>query len=177
MKNLELKFTGEGSNIDNMKDFYVETLIQKDTYYNTTRGRLKLRQEKGKESYVIYYERPDSEEEKISNYKFYPIENTQLFKEVFNNGLTKEIIVKKERKLYIYKNARIHFDNVKDLGNFIEIEVVMKPESDESDAKIVMDEILSLLNVQNLNVIKCGYRELLLKNNSLHKDLKYYSSQ
>src|SRR3989338_3103720 len=128
MKNLELKFTGEGSNIDNMKDFYVETLIQKDTYYNTTRGRLKLRQEK-------------------------------------------------ERKLYIYKNARIHFDNVKDLGNFIEIEVVMKPESDESDAKIVMDEILSLLNVQNLNVIKCGYRELLLKNNSLHKDLKYYSSQ
>jgi len=164
MKNLELKFTADEINIDNLKDFYVEKLIQKDTYYNTTRGRLKLRQEKGKQSYVIYYERPDSEEEKISNYKFYPVENTQLFKEVFNNGLTKEIIIKKERKLYIYKNARIHFDNVKDLGNFVEIEVIMDCKLNESDAKIIMNEILSLLNVKNLNVIKCGYRELLLKN-------------
>lgn len=175
MKNLELKIDAKEINIEYISKYYIETLIQKDTYFQTRTGRLKLREEKGKGAYVIYYNRPDVSNEKISDYIFYPIENSELFFQVFGNALKEEIVIEKERKLYIYKDARIHFDTVKNLGNFLEIEVILK--KDNETAQEIMNELVNILNIKKENSISYGYREMLLFKKNNQKDLEYYSKQ
>lgn len=166
MKNLELKLS-LNNDIDEtiINQYYVETLIQKDTYFQTEKGRLKLREEEGKSAYVIFYNRPDVLNEKISDYLFYPIENSKLFFSVFRNALKEEVIVEKERKLYLYKDARIHLDNVKNLGKFMEIEVIIK--KDEETAHQIMNELVELLNLDKNKSICCGYREMIQQKHEL----------
>ena len=63
------------------------------------------------------------------------------FKEAF--------VVSKLREIYLYNNFTICIDNVDQLGNFIEIEKMVKSEEDESQARI---ECLKLLNNLSPNV-------------------------
>lgn len=58
----------------------------------------------------------------ISKYDFYTIEDPFLFKRVFGGALSEEVVVKKHREPFLYKNARIHFDTVEGLETpFVEI--------------------------------------------------------
>lgn len=148
------------------------TIVQKDTYYmvNSTvnpNTRLKLREEVDKEgkpnNYMISYDRENIETEKISEYFFFQVDDIANFKKVVTNGLTESIVVKKSRHLYLYKNARIHFDEVENVGNFVEIEVVIKTEDDERDASSLMEELLSLLALEHKEKIADGYAKLLEK--------------
>lgn len=176
MKNLELKAKRNSDNINIEEQYYIETLYQKDTYYHVQNGRLKIREERGKPSYAIYYTRPDQTEEKYCDYTFYPIDDFNLFTKVFGSALKQELVVEKERKLYLYENARIHFDNVKNLGQFIEIEVVIKTEEQEQNAELLMKKLKHLLDIKKEDSISYGYRELLIFNNN-NKTLDYYASQ
>lgn len=164
MQNLELKAyrrSNEGS--DFLNKYFVETLLQTDTYYKTHDGcRLKLREE-NKRAYVIRYDREDKNVERISSYDFFEIPNIVLFKKVFSCALTVDVVVKKERKLYLYKNARIHLDTVDNLNDsFIEIEVVIRSDDDAKTAHSLMEELISVLQIKPNDKLSLGYRELLL---------------
>ena len=45
------------------------TLNQRDTYFETPRGRLKLREEPGAAAHLIAYERPDLADHSVSRYR------------------------------------------------------------------------------------------------------------
>ncbi len=78
---------------------------------------------------------------------------------------TVEVIVEKERNLYIYKNTRIHLDNVKKLGAYLELETVVKDITKE-EAIREFEDVVNFLNL-NLSVqIKKSYRDLLMHKNS-----------
>lgn len=185
MKNLEVKISIDENKIQQilgfLKEYYVATKIQIDIYYSTKQGRLKLRKEKirNKENYyqLIYYERPDTNNpsERYSDYLIYPIENATLFKKVFENVLNVELKVKKTRKLYLIENARIHMDRVEDLGNFVEIEIVINNEKEMKNSKNFMENLLNTMGISELEKIDCGYRELMLQ--STKKDLNYYINE
>ena len=65
LENLELKaYRKTDAGTDFLKPYFVEVLHQTDTYYETTDGRLKLREEVGKEAYVIRYDRTDEAKER-----------------------------------------------------------------------------------------------------------------
>jgi predicted adenylyl cyclase CyaB len=66
----------------------------------------------------------------------------------------------KTRKLYIYKNTRIHLDEVKNLGNFLELETVVK--GNMKEGKTEFDEIVELLKLDISKQIKSSYRTLLM---------------
>lgn len=164
MQNLELKaYRTSESGSEFLSKHYRETLYQTDTYFKTNNGcRLKLREEQ-KRAYVIRYDREDKNVERISEYDFYPIDDTNLFKKVFGCAFNVEVVVKKERKLYLYKNARIHLDTVENLPlSFVEIEVVIRSDEDAKNAQMLMQELIDILNIKSDDKISVGYRELLI---------------
>lgn len=183
MKNLEIKIKIDNLNPlrNNIKDYYVETLTQKDTYYHVANGRLKLREENtGLKCFIRYY-RNDSSTEKISNYHFYHINNKNDFDNVFADIMRVDVVVDKTRELYLYKNARIHLDTVANLGTFVEIEVVIKTKEDELESNDLFQLLMNLMNLNDKLVVQCGYRELLLESLTsqvcnVTKDLHYYAS-
>ncbi len=165
MLNLEIKIK-----IDNLAEiaeilsaFFVEELFQTDTYFVTKKGRLKLRQTKGKEPYIIRYYRKDIPGEKYSNYVFYPIGDFTAFMEVFQDILTAELMIIKKRSLYLIDNARVHLDQVDSLGSFLEIEVLIENETQRRNAQAFLQRILKLVNLSDVKGIDCGYRELKMK--------------
>ena len=137
------------------------TKKQIDTYFNVNNGKLKLREQEGSNPELISYERPEQLDDKVSNYFLVPINSPDNFKVALENSLGIECIVEKIRTLFLWKNVRIHLDNVKHLGLFIEFEVVM--DSDQMFA-ISKDQLLFLREQFKLNkdqLISCGYKELL----------------
>lgn len=73
------------------------------------------------------------------------------------------VVVKKERKLYLYKNARIHLDTVENLPHsFVEIEVVIRSDDDANNAHLLMQELIDILNIKPDDKISVGYRDLLI---------------
>lgn len=186
MKNLEIKVQLNQETLNNLmvqlNPYYSETLIQIDTYFMTKEGRLKLREEEGKDAYLIRYQRPDLEEAKESNYLFYPVNNVSLFLSVLGDSLKEELKVKKQRALYFPKpHIRVHLDQVNDLGDFLEIEIILSKDISLSVAEIEMQELQEWLQLVNLPKINCGYRELLQKNKieqfSGTRDFNYYKMQ
>jgi adenylate cyclase class 2 len=96
---------------------------QIDTYFNANSGRFKLR-EGDIENALIYYERPDTAYAKQSDILLYNHNPGSSLKEILSivNGI--KIIVDKRRRIYFIRNVKFHFDSVKDLGDFVEVEAL-----------------------------------------------------
>jgi len=168
MKNIELKIILSNPKtiirkLRVAKARFAGKLDQVDTYYNSQKGRLKLREINKKIFELIYYERPDTKRSKISNYKVVPIKRNFLtqIKNVLMKTFGKKVIVKKERNLWLHKNTRIHIDKVRDLGNYLELETVVK--KGISSAKKEQQEIINLLGINEAKKIDVSYSDLLLK--------------
>ena len=187
MQNLEVKAYYKQNFVpQNLDDLYYDTLIQTDTYFSVPGKRLKIREEVSlvkNRTYAILYDRPNTSEEKISNYDFYEITNYNQFLKVFGPALKQEIVVEKKRVLYLYKNARIHIDTVAHLGSFVEIEIVIKTKEDEDNSHELMKYLCDILDINDSNKIAVGYRELLMEKQrasdgtNTKKDLAYYVSE
>lgn len=72
-----------------------------------------------------------------------------------------KVIVEKRRKVYIFKNARIHIDNVSGLGNFIEFEVIYS--GDEKQSEDLMKFLINKFALKQEDFIKVSYSDLLLQ--------------
>ena len=101
-------------------------LRQRDIYYNVSRGRLKLRIIDDHPAELIFYNRPNRKGSRYSNYFVLPLSNARLSNELYTAAFGQKVTVEKKRHLFLYKNARIHLDEVVKLGTFIEFEVLVK---------------------------------------------------
>ncbi len=97
------------------------TDYQTDTYFNVSKGRLKLR-EGNIENNLIYYERTDQPGAKESNFQLVNVPDAERMKEVLSKSLGIKIIVEKKREIYFIGNVKFHIDEIAGLGNFAEIE-------------------------------------------------------
>lgn len=122
---------------ENGADF-IEVLKQSDTYFRVSKGRLKIRETRGKKSELIFYERDEtSRAEMESLYEVLPLHDSSV-KGFLSRALGVKVIVEKERRLLKLGNARIHLDKVKNLGKFLEFEVVTKGD-DRGDIELLED--------------------------------------
>jgi len=101
------------------------TLKQVDVYYRIPHGRLKMRSIEGGCHEMIYYVRPNRSGGRFSDYTVVPLRQPRVVARVFEQLYGIRTIVRKHRRLYLYKNARIHLDSVRDLGDFLEFEVMV----------------------------------------------------
>jgi homotetrameric cytidine deaminase len=110
-------------------------LTQRDTYFERARGRLKLReQDGGREAgaRLIAYTRRDGEAARTSAYRLAEVADPAALREALDAALGTLVVVEKRRRLLLFENVRIHLDEVRDLGSFVELEGVAAPDSDLS---------------------------------------------
>lgn len=163
-KNYEIKCRiDDGLNADQIKKAlgkYARSMEkQTDIYYKTDKGRLKLRIINGEEGSLILYNRAEKNNKRISKYT---ITRTKDFREldfILRKHFKIIVTVIKEREIFIYKNIRVHIDKVKGLGRFLEIEIIY---DDFSKAEIQMKNIIDVLNLNEKNLIKESYSDLII---------------
>ena len=74
--------------------------------------------------------------------------------------------IDKERKLWIYKNTRIHVDKVSNLGYFLELETVLKNISSE-EGQNEFNEVVNLLKINSKDTVAYSYSDLILMNQKI----------
>jgi predicted adenylyl cyclase CyaB len=167
MKNIELKVKIDdvhaiASRLRALGSHFKGTLKQIDTYYHCHDGRLKLRMINGNKSELIFYRRPDTASHKISEFEILrlPKKQCRLIQKMLKSALGIKVTVFKERKLWMYKNTRIHLDLVRGLGCFLELESQIK--SGKNRAQKEYEYLLRNLALDRFVKIKKSYSDLLL---------------
>ena len=92
-------------------------LIQEDTFFNISAGRLKLRIFENGSGELIQYDRDDSPGPKESRYVFFRTKEPEALKTVLTKALGIRAVVRKKRTVYFCQQTRIHLDQVD--GRFI----------------------------------------------------------
>lgn len=138
-----------------------QILKQEDFYFNISKGRLKLRVLSIKKGQLIYYERPDEPGPKLSNYQIYETNTPNKLIEVLDSSYGIRNILRKTRHLYIYKRTRIHLDIVDNLGEFIELEVIMGRNDNHSKGKEEALSLIKKLDIEEEDLINFSYIDLL----------------
>ncbi len=162
-KNLELKieitdFDFVIKTLNSIGAEYLGVLQQKDIYYKNPNGLLKLRVMPS-HSELIFYNRNEKTGDRWSDYKVLKIENAEEPEKFFNGVLEPEITVEKARTLFLYKNTRIHLDEVKNLGKFLELETIVEQSLD--DAKERFDFLVEKLRLDLTRQIRKSYKNLI----------------
>jgi predicted adenylyl cyclase CyaB len=142
-----------------------EILRQKDIYYDIPHGRLKLRIIHKNKGELIFYKRENISAPKKSLYTIYSTSDPVSLDAILSKSLRKLGIVKKTRCLYIKEQTRIHIDDVKDLGYFAELEVVLKDNQSDMDGIKIVNDIMDRLHIGKENLIKFSYIDLMLDEN------------
>ena len=144
-------------------------LVQRDTYFATRHGRLKLRVEGAGTGTgtgtgeLIAYRRPDQTEPGESTYVRAPAAEPDALREALDAALGTTVVVAKRRRLFLWENVRIHLDDVDELGTFVELEAIVAPDgSDLEDAHAKVARLREVLAIKDGSLVAEGYRDLLL---------------
>ena len=137
------------------------TLIQRDTYFEVPRGRLKLREEPDAGATLIAYERPDLAGNKESHYHLVAVPQPAALREALAAVLGIAVVVTKARRLFIYEGVRIHLDRVDDLGDFIELEGVAGDGDDPGRFGDLLDSLRGSLDIGDEDLVRESYSDLL----------------
>ncbi|MGI9473777.1 MAG: class IV adenylate cyclase [Rubripirellula sp.] len=138
-------------------------LHQVDVFFRSDFGRLKLRRFEDGSGELIFYRRDDSTGPKLSEYVISPTNTPDALQEALTKAHGVTAVVEKERTVLIHGRTRIHLDQVSDLGDFLELEVVL-PESEsiasgQQEAAALMRD----LDIDESMLIDCAYVDLLLR--------------
>lgn len=139
----------------------VEVIPQEDIFFNTEKGRLKLRLLAPNRGQLIYYTRPDQEGPKRSEYFIYETPDPENLKRVLELAYGIRGLVKKTRYLYLVGQTRVHLDDVEGLGQFMELEVVMAPEQTDAQGQGIAEDLMSRLGVERRDLLEGAYMDLL----------------
>jgi predicted adenylyl cyclase CyaB len=141
----------------------IGTFRQTDSYFDTPKGRLKLREVEGKdEAMLVYYERSNVAGPKRSNVFILEILEPMFFKTLLNKILEIKATVDKTREIYRYQGTQIHLDTVKELGTFIEFEkeTCTDPQA-ISRSKQALEKLMEELEVNPNELEKFSYGDLI----------------
>lgn len=153
---------------------YRETVHQIDTYFyvtkvkgasilETCKPRLKLREiDEADEGWLIYYERPNQNESRYSQYQLSEVSDPSTLKILLTAALGVETIVKKQREIWMFKNTRIHLDTVADLGQFVELETVFQGQT-EAEAVDEHQHVKNILHLGTADPVAVSYSDLVMQ--------------
>lgn len=135
---------------------------QTDTYFNVSRGRLKLRQG-NIENNLIYYERENKAGPKQSDFKLVPVQDAEGLKQALTLALGIKVIVAKKREIYFIENVKFHIDELEALGKFVEIEASnIDKDLSVDELRAQCDYYMNIFKIQEKDLIQHSYSDMLL---------------
>ena len=146
---------------EQLGDTPVEVILQEDIFFNTPQGRLKLRVLSEDKGQLIYYIRPDQEGPKRSDYHISLTSDPENLKRVLELACGIRGIVRKTRYLYLVDQTRVHLDDVEGLGQFMELEVVMRDGQSEAVGQLIAEGLMAALGVERSDLLESAYMDLL----------------
>ena len=146
-----------------LSDTPVQVIPQEDTFFNAPRGRLKLRQLGPQHGQLVYYERDDAAGPKRSDYLLAETSDPSALKAALTAALGVRGVVRKTRYLYMVGQTRLHLDEVEGLGQFMELEVVMRPGQDDAEGQAIAHDLMTRLGVVEADLLEGAYMDLLEK--------------
>lgn len=138
-----------------------EMLLQDDTFFSCTTGRLKLRVFANQSAQLIFYRRDDRPGPKTSFYQITPVIEPDLMRETLAKAYGIEVRVRKERCLYLVGETRIHIDRVDGLGDFMELEVVLRDDQAESEGTERVQSLMKALGIEPSQLVAGAYADWL----------------
>ena len=138
-----------------------ELILQDDTFYACAHGRLKLRRYADGHGELIAYVRPDTCATRTSDYRIVPVVDPDALHDALERALGLHGRVVKARTLYLAGRTRIHLDRVDGLGDFLELEVVLRDGEDERDGMAEAQRLLDALQVDVRGLVGPAYVDLL----------------
>jgi predicted adenylyl cyclase CyaB len=138
-----------------------ELIVQDDRFYACAHGRLKLRCFEDGSGELIAYRRPDSAGPKLSDYLRVPTADTQALHEALARSLGEVARLRKRRWLLRVGATRIHLDRVEGLGDFLELEVVLRDHESVDAGSATAQALRSALGVPAEACIAGAYADLL----------------
>jgi len=144
-----------------LADGDAEIIDQDDSFFVVPHGRLKLRQFADGTAELIHYHRPDSGEPKASDYVRVPAPDPAALREALTraNGLLGR--VRKRRWLLLAGQTRIHVDRVEGLGDFMELEVVLREGQDDGEGADIAQALMQRLGLHDAPRLAGAYLDLL----------------
>lgn len=146
--------------VEPLADAGPTVLDQEDTFFVCPQGRLKLRRFGGGAG-LIYYERPDSAQPKESRYLVHRTCDPEGLREALAAAWGIRGAVRKRRTLFLVGPTRVHLDEVDGLGDFVELEVVLKSEESVSDGIATAHELLAKLAISRADLVTGAYIDLI----------------
>lgn len=141
---------------------YIGEDHQTDTYYNVDNGRLKLR-EGNIENALIHYERENTAGSKSSQVILYRHQQDKNLKAILAKALGIKAVVDKKRKIYFIGNVKFHFDTVKNLGTFIEVEAIDKDGSiGKEKLQEQCDFYAAVFGIKDEGFISVSYSDMII---------------
>ena len=134
---------------------------QDDTFFACDRGRLKLRAFSAEEGELIFYRRTDQPGPKQSFYVRTPTASPDSLREVLTLAYGEVGRVRKRRTLFMAGRTRIHLDEVEGLGEFLELEVVLRDDEPQDIGVREAEDLMARLQVQPSQLIDRAYVDLL----------------
>ena len=138
-----------------------EMIPQVDTFFHTPRGRLKLRLLAPQRAQLVFYERADMHGPKRSDYHIHETDDPENLKTVLALALGVRGVVIKIRYLYLVGQTRIHLDDVEGLGQFMELEVVLRPGQSDAEGHAIAEDLMEKLGIEKDDLLEGAYMDLL----------------
>lgn len=138
------------------------TIAQRDTYFEVARGGLKLREEQPGRPHLIQFERASEPQQRESRYRIIEVSDGAALCAALAVAIGIRGVVAKRRHLLLWRNVRIHLDQVEQLGTFIELEAVAPADSDLAHEHRLVAELRDALGITDERLVALGYAAQLL---------------
>lgn len=138
-----------------------KTILQTDTFFQVTEGRLKTREFPDGTAELIFYRRPDAVGPKASDYSISRTDDGAGLRQILSNCFGVRGVVSKRRILLLAGRTRIHLDEVEGLGSYMELEVVLEDDEDPARGETEAADLMKQLEIAPEDLVSGAYIDLL----------------
>jgi adenylate cyclase class IV len=138
-----------------------QTIEQDDSFFRVAHGRLKLRDFGDGRAELIHYQREDGIEARASDYLRVAVADAPALREALARGCGLLGRVRKRRWLLMLDQTRLHLDRVEGLGDFVELEVVLRDGQSDDEGRTIAADWLRRLGLQQAPRVAVAYMDLL----------------
>jgi hypothetical protein len=98
---------------------------------------------------------------KQSDYEITAVADPESLLSVLSRALGVPQTVVKTRVLYLVGQTRVHLDSVDGLGDFLELEVVLRPGQDMAQGQAIAADLMDRLGIRDEDLCSTAYADML----------------